>query len=144
MRFWDTSAVVPLLTQQVSSMSMEREYASDPILSVWCLTSIEAWSAVARLRRQGHLDSPGMRIARRRLEGFVERWAEIDDIPAVRGRARRLLETHPLRSGDALQLAAALVLVSDRPERAPFVTLDARLAEAAEREGFQVIGVTAP
>ena len=142
MRFWDASAVVPLLIQQESSRRMEREFASDPGLNVWCLTSVEAWSAVCRLRRQGLIDSPGMRAARSRLQGFIERWIEVDDLQAVKGRAQRLLEIHPLRAADCLQLAAALVLVSDRPERMPFVTLDADLGEAAEREGFEVVGVT--
>ena len=140
MRFWDASAIVALLVPQGPTRRMEREFAADSALTVWCLTAVEAWSGVCRLRRQGDLDSPGMRVARRRLEGFVERWAEVDDVRAVRSRAQRLLETHTLRAADALQLAAALVLVSDRPERLPLVTLDERLAEAAEREGFEVIG----
>ena len=94
-----------------------------------------------RLRRDRLLDSPAMRVARRRLRGLTDSWVEIDDIRAVRQRANRLLETHPLRAGDSLQLAAALVLVSDRPDRVSFVTLDSRLAEAAEREGFDVVDV---
>jgi predicted nucleic acid-binding protein len=141
LKFWDASAVVPLLVPQVASRQMEREFASDPVLNVWCLTSVEVWSAVSRLRRQGHIDSPGMRLARKRLQGFNDRWVEIDDFRAVRIRAQRLLETHPLRAADALQLGAALVLVSDRPERTPFVTLDGRLAEVATQEGFEVVGV---
>ena len=144
MRFWDASAVVSLIVPQGPTARMEEQYASDPALTVWCLTAVEAWSAVCRLRRHADVDSPGMRAARARLQRLVEKWTEIDDVRAVRRRAQRLLETHPLRAGDALQLAAALVLVSDRPERLPFVTLDGRLAEAAEREGFEIIGVTPP
>lgn len=53
--------------------------------------------------------------------------------------AKRLLRVHPLRTADALQLAAALVY---RAEGSPldFVCLDERLCSAAEREGFIVIG----
>ena len=141
MRFWDASAVVPLLVPQEASQKMEREYALDPAISVWCLTLIESWSALSRLRRHGQLDSPGMREARRRLSSLLDHWGEIDDLRAVRSRAQRLLETHPLRAADALQIAAALVLVSDRPERTPFVTLDERLGEVAAQEGFEVVGV---
>jgi len=140
-KFWDSSAVVPLLVPQESSRSMEKEYAADPGLNVWCLTPVETWSAVCRLRRQGQLGSPAIRTARRRLQALVDRWVEIDDVRAVRGRAQRLLEIHTLGAADSLQLAAALVFVSDRPERVPFVTLDQRLAEAAEREGFEIVGV---
>jgi len=142
LKFWDSSAVVPLIVPQESSVMIQGEYTRDPILNVWCLTPVEVWSAVCRLRREALLDSPGMRDARNRLRRLVESWIEIDDIRAVRRRAQRLLETHPLRAADSLQLASALVLVSDRPERFSFVTLDDRLAEAAEREGFDVVGVT--
>lgn len=45
-----------------------------------------------------------------------------------------------LRTGDAIQLAAALLLVDDHPEELPFVTLDADLARAAREEGFLVVG----
>jgi hypothetical protein len=119
---------------------MTKRYGADPALNVWCLTPVEAWSAVCRLRQEGLLDSPAVRNARRRLQALSASWIEIDDVRAVRVRAQRLLETHSLRAADALQLAAALVLVSDRPERIAFVSLDGRLAEAAEREGFDIEG----
>jgi len=138
MKFWDSSAVVPLLLPQDSTPRLQNRYAADPLLNVWCLTPVEAWSAVCRLRRDGLVDSPLMRIARGRLRALIGSWVEIDDLKAVRSRAQRLLETHVLRAADALQLAAALVLVSERPERFGFVTLDERLAEAAEREGFEI------
>jgi len=144
LRFWDSSAVVPLIVPQDSTDRIQEEYAADPILDVWCMTPVEVWSAVCRLRREGLLDSPGVRTARRRLQRLVESWIEIDDTRTVRRRAQRLLDTHPLRAADAIQLAAALVLVSDQPDSFPFVTLDERLAEAAEREGFEVVGVTPP
>ncbi len=54
--------------------------------------------------------------------------------------AERLVETHPLRAGDALQLAAAIVAAEERPDSIEFVTFDRRQAEAAEREGFRVLG----
>lgn len=50
----------------------------------------------------------------------------------------RLLRVHPLRAADALQLAAALIAVSDAPRNFPFTCADARLAEAARKEGFAV------
>ncbi len=140
LRFWDSSAVVPLIVPQAPAGRMQAEYAGDPAPHVWCMTPVEVWSTACRLRREELLDSPGMRSARSRLQALVESWGEIDDLRAVLQRAQRLLETHPLRSADSLQLAAALVLVSDRPERVSFVTLDDRLAEAAEREGFEMVG----
>jgi hypothetical protein len=63
-------------------------------------------------------------------------WTEITAVEAVRDRAVRLLATQALRAADALQLAAALVAVGDRPIGHEFVCLDRRLREAAVREGF--------
>lgn len=47
---------------------------------------------------------------------------------------------HPLRAGDAFQLAALLSTAEDKPAEIPFVTLDERLADAARKEGFLVLG----
>jgi uncharacterized protein len=52
--------------------------------------------------------------------------------------ALRLLATHALRAGDALQLAAALVWARGRPSGKAFVCLDQRLRTAASLEGFSV------
>ena len=49
------------------------------------------------------------------------------------------MDTHPLRAADALQLGAALVVAENRTAPLTFVTFDRRLAEAAEREGFEVL-----
>jgi hypothetical protein len=50
----------------------------------------------------------------------------------------RLLRVHPLRAGGALQLAAAIIAADFQPNALEFVTLDARQADAAEREGFRI------
>ncbi len=141
-RFWESSAVVPLVVHEPTSGPVAKLYSSDSAQIVWCLTEIEVWSAVCRKRREAVLSSPHLREARRRLSRLTGDWTELEDLGSVRSRARRLLETHPLRTADALQLAAALVAVTDRPEGFAFVTLDGRLAEAAEREGFEVMGAT--
>lgn len=139
MRFWDTAAIVPLLVEELETKAVTEVYRTDRALSVWCLTPVEAWTAIARKRRASILGSPDMREARGRLEALAGDWVEIQEIAAVRRRAQRLVEVHPLRSADALQLAAALVFVSDRPEGFEFVTLDSRLAEAAEQEAFRIL-----
>ncbi len=57
----------------------------------------------------------------------------------ARDRAERALGVHALGAADAMQLAAALVVVGHRPKRRPLVVAEPRLAEAARREGFNVI-----
>ena len=53
--------------------------------------------------------------------------------------AGRPLRIHPLRAGDALQLDAALAAADDDPGSIGFVCFDARLNEAASREGFATL-----
>ena len=52
---------------------------------------------------------------------------------------RRLLRLHPLRTADSLQLAAALIATNHQPQKLSFVCNDARLSNAARKEGFTVI-----
>lgn len=56
----------------------------------------------------------------------------------VRTLAVRLLRTHSLGAADALQLAAALSLSQGGAPGLPFLTADARLANAAEIEGLSI------
>ncbi len=60
---------------------------------------------------------------------------------AVRSTAQRLLRVHPLRAADSLQLAAAIIAAEHEPGTLEFVSLNARLNEAASREGFRVPAV---
>jgi hypothetical protein len=50
-----------------------------------------------------------------------------------------LLNTHPLRAADAVQLAAALVACEERPQVLSFVCVDDCLRESARKEGFPVL-----
>ncbi|MBI4576013.1 MAG: hypothetical protein HY722_07095 [Planctomycetes bacterium] len=103
------------------------------------MSDVEFHSAVARLHREGVV---GRRQADRMRAVFDDLWSSIRRVPpldAVALRARRLVGLHPLTAADALQLAAACVAARDDPRRLPFVCLDEQLAEAARREGFQVL-----
>jgi len=140
MIFWDTSAVVPLIVDEPSTEGAERTLRSDPSMIVWWGTLIEGLSAVARLERDGVLDRPAADAARRTLAGYRDFWLEIAPRDDVREHAARLLLRHPLRVADAMQLAAAMVWARARPDRHGFLTRDGRLAEAARKEGFDVIG----
>lgn len=139
MRFWDTSALVPLLDDEPASHAARQEFELDPALVVWWATMVECVSAVTRRERDGALDAAAVVIALDRLEALSRSWTEVGPGGRVRQVAYRALRVHPLRSADALQLAAAIVASEDRPATLPFVTLDDRLAEAAEREGFVVV-----
>jgi hypothetical protein len=118
---------------------MLREYERDPEAVVWWATEVECVSALSRLERDGDLSASSLSDALERLEALAGAWREVQPVPRVRQTAIRLLRVHPLRAADALQVAAALVTAEDHPATLPVVTLDNRLADAAEREGFPVI-----
>ena len=139
MRFWDSSAIVPLLVAESSSAAVMAEYERDPELVVWWATEVECVSALARLERDGSLDGPSMVDALERLNALVQAWQEVQPIVRIRQTAIRLLRVHGLRGADALQLGAALAAAEDQPASLPIVTLDDRLGQAAEREGFRVV-----
>lgn len=107
---------------------------------VWTLTRVELLSALARRRREEPKSAPRLLAARRSLLRAWERWSEVTAVEVVRRHAERVVEEHPLRAADALQIGAALVAAEEDPRRLPFVTFDRNLAEAAEREGFPVLG----
>ncbi len=139
MRFWDSSALVPLLVSEEASEAVGQAVREDTALLVWWGTRVECVSAIARRERDTALSAVSASDALRRLDAIRGAWAEVQPTELVRAVAVRLLRMHPLRTVDALQLAAAIAGAEDHPETLPFVTLDDRLAEAAEREGFVVI-----
>jgi predicted nucleic acid-binding protein len=140
-RFWDASAIVPLLVRDTRTEGLMHVFADDPAAAVWWLTPVECWSALARMQREQRLTADQAGASFGLLDDVALSWTEVPPIDRVRDQARRLVGLHPLRSADALQLAAALVLCDFEPKTLPFVTLDARLAVAARREGFEVLGL---
>lgn len=139
MRFWDSSAIVPLICREKATAAMLRVYAQDMDMLVWGFSRTEVLSALCKHARDGSLSPAGFDEARAKLERFEADWTENIDYEAVRERAERLLGIHALSAADALQLAAALVAVEERTRGFGFVTLDDRLAEASAKEGFSVI-----
>jgi len=139
MRFWDTSAIVPLIVEQPISARCRALRRSDPAIAVWALSRVEAASALHRLVRDGVMERGAVTVALKRADAMFARFVEIIALDSVRERAERVLAVHALTAADALQLGAALALVSDRPRRRGFVTADERLAQAAEAEGFDAI-----
>ena len=141
MRFWDSSALVPLIVRQRASERMRSLYRSDPgVLAFWS-TQVECESAISRLEREGRLRRRSASAARGRLDRFAGTWQEVQPTEPLRESALRLLRVHDLRAALALQLAAALAASEGSPASLTVVCLDERLAAAAEREGFLVLGL---
>ena len=130
MKFWDASAIVPLLVSEPSTPRLHALAASDPDILGWWGSEVECVSALARGERGATLDPRLAALAFTRLKQLAAGWHEVDPSDIVRETAVRLLRVHPLRAADALQLAAAFFASEQRPASLELITLDDRLASA--------------
>jgi predicted nucleic acid-binding protein len=140
-RFWDTSALVPLIVEEPTTPAIRELLVQDRDVLVWMLTSVELLSTLGRLGRTSRELSDVLPSARVEVMELFARWAAVTHVDGVRRRAERLVSVHPLSAADAMQLGAALLASNDRPETLEFVTLDQPLARCAQLEGFRVISV---
>jgi len=139
MRFWDASAIVPLLVTETRTRTLQALAARDSAMLVWWASEVECASAIARLEREGALGEAAVRQAFGRLTHLASAWHQVDPSDSIREAAVRFLRVHPLRAADALQLAAAFIAAERRPPSLEVVTLDDRLAVAARKEGFVLV-----
>jgi len=142
-KFWDASAIVPLLVAEAATRRLQALAAEDPDMLVWWGSEIECVSALVRLERDAALNAQAMTLSLQRLRQLAAAWHEIDPSDAIREAATRFLRVHPLRAADALQLAAAFLAAERLPASLTILTLDDRLGAAARKEGFTVIDVAA-
>lgn len=139
MKFWDSSAIIPLLISERQTPLCRQLLEQDPEMLVWVLTPTEIYSACHRKIREGVLGDKEFDAIRTQLQILEAGWSSVVQLHAVQSIARRLLAVHTLRAADALQLAAALVAFDQEPNGAEFISFDDGLNRAARREGFQVI-----
>jgi predicted nucleic acid-binding protein len=136
--FWDSSAVVPVLVPEGRSEALTAKLAGDREVVIWWATPLECQSAIERGHRDALLPKAIRAQAQERLRALVEHADAVAPTDEVRRRAARLVAGHSLRAADALQLAAALIWCEEQPHAETFVSLDDRLREAAQKEGFSV------
>ena len=139
MKFWDSSAIIPICLKKQLSETVKRLIKADEDIVVWWTTRVECLSAMSRRRREGVLNTDAELKARAILFALSIEWSEVQPTELVRQRAERLLSIHSLRSADAFQLAAALIWAQENPQGHEIVCLDQNLREAAHKEGFTVI-----
>lgn len=138
MIFWDTSALIRCYESNESSHAraknlLLREKGHGGSI----LIRIEAMSGIRRRfgRNKGAL-VPLLKIVNEHLEYFD--LSPIDDRVLEKGIA--LVERHALRAGDAIHLAAAILLSKEVGRRQlRFATVDSEQGNAATAEGLKVI-----
>jgi uncharacterized protein len=129
--FLDTSAVVKRYVDEVGSAWIHGITASE-MITVSRITWVEVLSAFSRLKREGKTD-PGDILTAIRIFQYdwetIYRIVEID--LNVIEKAGQLVQKHPLRAYDSIQLASALGLhlffSQADPKIFTFVSADNRL-----------------
>jgi uncharacterized protein len=140
--FFDTSAIVPLCVAQPSSQRARQAYRGFSRQVVAWSTVIEATGAIYKATRVSGLKATNAKRALDRLVQLEKRWAEIVTGDRVRDIALDVLRNYDLRSGDAIQLASALVWCREKARHRSFVCFDNMLGAAARSIGFDVFEVS--
>lgn len=136
MKFWDTSALVPLVIAERTSDTVRPILRADPNVVVSFLTPVELESAIQRRASQAGVTTGHARTDF--LHALEQAWTIVDDHVSILRTARRLTGIHRLRAGDAIQLASALAAERE-PARLQIVSLDEELRTAARAERFVVL-----
>lgn len=138
MRYWDASALIPLMIREPRSEELRSLAQEDLHIITSAYTIVEVASAHWRRRHAVELTMDAHEKADRNYAQLSETWIEVPVTREVLEAAVFLLSRHKLRAGDAMQLAAAHI--ASREQRGlAFVTLDQNLASAARAEGFSVL-----
>jgi predicted nucleic acid-binding protein len=138
--YLDTSALVKLYVQEPGTERMLRlaEPSGGHTLAVLSLARVEFRAAVRQRERNGDLPHDAAEALSARMDSHLQNLYLIQLVTeAVVEEAAALLDRHPLRAYDAMQLAGCLALRSS--ERPSFVCSDRRLSRAAEQEGLAVL-----
>jgi uncharacterized protein len=139
LRYWEASALLPLIVEEAGSELASQWLVTDDHVCTWAMTRVELASTIERRTREGRLTPKERRAALELVTALAKAATEIIDVEGVRDRATQVLARHALRAADAAQLGAALTVVSAGVRGLQFVTLDRRLADAASREGLDVV-----
>ena len=140
--YFDTSALVKLYIQeegtaQVVELAQGHDHHQLVILDIALL---EARSAIRRHEREGGISAlDANRVLKQIEDDVASRFLIQPSTPAAVQEASRLLDTHPLRSYDALQLAGCLVVRHRVAAFLTFVCADVRLCETAAFEGLPTL-----
>jgi len=138
-KFWDSSAIIPLCFKEPASETVKPILNADPDIVVWWATRVECTSALSRRSREGTIETRAAVQAKNILHTLSAVWSEVQPTELARQRAERLLMVHPLRAADAFQLASALIWAEESPVGSEIVCLDENLRQAATKEGFTVL-----
>lgn len=145
MHYLETSAFTKLYIDEVGTATMLQVASESPpeSLVLLSLTRVEFHSALRKRERIGDLQGREVEDIVSAMRGHFdeERFFTIPISEALLEEASGLIDRHPLRAYDALQLAGCVLLRRwvDRTEPVVFVCSDNLLIRAAELESLEVL-----
>ncbi len=140
-RYFDASALVKRYVREPGSIGVRRLLTSG-MAATSRLSEVEISSGIVRRAREGAFATTHRDRALAALQRDLPALAIVEIIPEITSDARALLLRHPLRAGDAIQLASCLYLRRHLGESIPFVAFDLRLLDAARAEGVTVLATS--
>ncbi|HET8700189.1 MAG TPA: type II toxin-antitoxin system VapC family toxin [Nitrococcus sp.] len=139
--YLDTSALAKLIVDEPESDRVEAAFHAADVCFTHPIAYVEAHSAIARRRREPNgLTADAAERARSVLHLLWRRLARTPMDGYVLDQAVALIQRHPLRTYDALHLAAAMwVRCTAGANRVRFACFDGRLRNAAISEGLRLV-----
>jgi predicted nucleic acid-binding protein len=135
--YCDTSAMAKRYVREPGRAALMKALARRRVVSS-VLMPVELHSAFSRRVREGALATIALPRLFERVATDREHWTLIQTTKDVLAEAEALLETHPLRTLDAVHLASARVFRRRMRVAVTFVSADERQLTAAAREGLTI------
>lgn len=137
--YLDTSALLKLYAEERGTPGVRAAVARASVVTTSRLTYVEARGAFARKLREGELPQAEYQYLTASLEEDWGKFLVVEMSEHLCQKAVALVERHPLRAGDVLQLASACAIRDRVEEELAFCSFDDRLNRAAELEGLAVL-----
>lgn len=144
--YLDASSAAKLYLQESGSAEMVRIVGHPEAhqLAILAITVVEFRSALRRRQRTGELEAV---LAVEALESFRSQLdVRIEVLPVndtVFQLAEKVIDRHPLKASDAIQLAGCLTLWTSSATVPTFVASDRQLLRAAMSEGLSIFNPAA-
>ncbi len=143
--YLDTSGLVKRYIEEAGSVELRALIlpVKRSVLITTRLTTVEFHSAIAHRRREKPNLADHYDVVLRTFDRHsVDEYTFVELKTAVITQARELLDNHPLRAYDSIQLASALIanqtLIAQNLPPVIFISADNRLNDAAIAEGLEV------
>lgn len=134
--YFDTSALVKLCVLETGSPLVVALWERADAVVTSRIADAEVRSVLAAAERIGRIDAAPAAWARDRWSELWPCLGKVEVTEQLAQHAGDLADRRPLRAGDALHLASALLLADAKPV---FAVWDRRLASAGRGEGLLVL-----